>query len=387
MYRYQHKFFEKEGIYIAGPECFYTGGFHMLKAMRVRAESLGFGVTLPNDNPLDMDNPDKQKRADSIFADLKEDMDKTTVIIADLEAYRGAEADSGTIYEIGMAYAKGARCYGYTRDKRSLATKNQQAVLKDGVVYDERGNRMPYAQLPFAPSVIGSTKIVEGDFDDCLKMLMTDIEEEQKYQAYSANHSRVQLEVQCKTVVNPSRIVAESKMQRPLIYLSGFERYEADGAAAYERMKRICRSYGYEAVSPLDQAPGVDKIDTDNPYVWAANVFDNYQEQVRNCDIIIANLNDYRGYEINNDVGFECGMGFQLGKRLYGYMDHTDKLINRIPHLGAEEGYRDQTGSNVEDFDYPANLMFACSMKIFEGAFEEIIEKVIKDLEVEEERS
>ena len=31
--------------------------------------------------------------------------------------------------------------------------------------------------------------------------------------------------------------------------------------------------------------------------------------------------------------------------------------------------YRDQTGSNVEDFDYPANLMFGSSMDIFEGDF------------------
>lgn len=369
MYRYQHKIFEKEAIYIAGPECFYTNGYDALAAMRTRAESLGFGVTLPNDNPLDLDNPDKRKRADSIFRDLEEDINKTTAIIADLEAYRGAEPDSGTVYEMGMAYAKGARCYGYTRDKRSLAAKNQKAVLKDGNVYDERENIMPYAQLPFAPSIIGSTKIVEGDFDDCLKLLMVDIEEEQKFKAGRG------------MFVDHSRTVTEDQKKRPLIYLSGFERYDSKGGMIFTKMKEICSRYGYESVSPLDQAPGVEKIVTENPYIWAANVFDNYQQHVRNCDIIIANLNDYRGYEINNDVGFECGMGFQLGKRLYGFMDNTDKLINKIPHLGEEMEYRDHTGSNVEDFDYPANLMFGSSMKIFEGTFENIIEKVVKDLQ------
>lgn len=136
MYRYQHKLYEKEAIYIAGPECFYTYGYDALGAMKARANALGFGVTLPNTHPLDLENPDKQKRADSIFDDLDKVMKETTVIIADLEAYRGAEPDSGTIYELGMAYAKGARCYGYTRDKRSLATKNQKAYLKDQKVYD-----------------------------------------------------------------------------------------------------------------------------------------------------------------------------------------------------------------------------------------------------------
>ena len=46
--------FKDEKIYIAGPECFYTGGCEMLGAMRKYAESKGFGVTLPNDHPLDM---------------------------------------------------------------------------------------------------------------------------------------------------------------------------------------------------------------------------------------------------------------------------------------------------------------------------------------------
>ena len=37
--------FKDEKIYIAGPECFYTGGYEMLGAMRKYAESKGFGVT------------------------------------------------------------------------------------------------------------------------------------------------------------------------------------------------------------------------------------------------------------------------------------------------------------------------------------------------------
>lgn len=39
--------FQKEKIYIAGPECFYTGGYDMLAAMRAESIAKGFGVTLP----------------------------------------------------------------------------------------------------------------------------------------------------------------------------------------------------------------------------------------------------------------------------------------------------------------------------------------------------
>lgn len=33
--------FQKEKIYIAGPECFYTGGYDMLAAMRGRVDCKG----------------------------------------------------------------------------------------------------------------------------------------------------------------------------------------------------------------------------------------------------------------------------------------------------------------------------------------------------------
>lgn len=369
MYRYQHKMLEKEAIYIAGPECFYTHGYDMLHAMKAKAEALGFRVTLPNDHPLDLQNPDKKKRADSIFKDLKEVMNDTTVIVADLEAYRGAEADCGTIYELGMAYAKGARCYGYTRDKRSLCTKNQRAHLKEGKIFDDRDVPMPYKELPFSPAIIGSTKIIEGSFDDCLKVVITDIEEEFK--------CRGKCEKETEDFVRPEYM----KDGRPCIYLAGFERYDPEGEKVFTSIKKMCQAMGYRAVSPLDRAPGIVWADSaQHPYVKAANLFDNYQKHVRNCDVIIANLNNFRGYEISNDVAFECGMGFQLGKKLYGYIDSAARMIDRVPHLGAEMEYRDQTGSNVEDFDYPVNLMFGSSMKIFEGNFEEAIKNILKDL-------
>lgn len=369
MYRYQRSLIGKEAIYIAGPECFYKYGFDMLASMRARAEALGFSVTLPNNDPLDMENEDLQKRADSIFDNLKKIMLDTTAIVADLEAYRGSEPDSGTVYELGMAYAKGAKCYGYTRDKRSFHTKNLKTIVKDGKVIDELGNCEMYGKLPFSPCIVGSTKIVEGDFDDCLKQMIIDAEEAYKFQAGR------------NILIDHSKTVTLKDRTKPVVYLSSFERYQDDAEKIFGRMKQICEGYGFEVYTPIDKADGVRDKKTENPYMWAGQLFDNYQQHIRNCDIVIANLNDYRGYEVNNDVGFECGMAFQLGKKLYGYMDNTAPSINKIPHLGEDKEFRDHTGSNVENFNYPANLMFACSMDIFEGKFEEVIKDIAKDIQ------
>jgi len=360
--------YKNEKIYIAGPMCFYKDGDLLLNAMRRRAESMGFGVTLPNDHPLDMENPDLRKRAQSIFEDLKVVMNESTAIIANLEAFRGSEPDSGTIYEIGMAFARGIRCYGYTRDKRALTWKDQKYVLKNGLVYDEHGKLAPYKDLPFSPCVVGSTKIIEGDFDDCLKMMMVDIEEEYKMRGIRGHKDKE------KTTHGKER-----QNSHPLVYLSGPERYDEDAAEKYDMMKEICRKYGMDACSPLDWADGVTEIESNNIYTKAANMFDNWRQHVRNCDLIIANLKNYRGYECCNDTGFECGMGFQLGKVLYGYIDDMRPMKYRVPNLGEEAEFRDLNGCNVENFDYPLNLMFSCSMEIFEGNFDEVIGKIAED--------
>lgn len=360
--------FKKESIYIAGPECFYTNGDKILDAMRRKSESLNFSVSLPNDDILKLDHKDLRKNADTIFENCAKSLNESTVIIADLEAFRGSDADSGTVYELGMAYARGIRCYGYTRDKRNVVSKNQSAILKDGVIYDEAGRVHPYSDLPFSPMVIGSTKIIEGNYNDCLNMLMIDIEEEYKQKGTSTD---------CQEPLAETERAPGDKL---VVYLSGPERYDSDGADKYEAMKKICIEKALQVITPLDKAEGVETIDTDYPYTRAANEFEHYQNHVRNCDIIIANLNDFRGWECCNDTAFECGMAFQLGKKLYGYMDDTTIMKKRIPNYGEDGGNKDMCGNNVENFDYPINLMFASSMKIFEGKFEQVIEEIIKDL-------
>ena len=93
------------------------------------------------------------------------------------------------------------------------------------------------------------------------------------------------------------------------------------------------------------------EIETDCPYTKEPrNYFDSWQH-VRNCDAIIANLNDYRGYECSNDVGFECGMGIPVGKKMYGYMDDIRPAKEKIPNLGEAREYRDITGASVDKFE------------------------------------
>lgn len=360
---YYDPYWKRHTLYIAGPECFYENGYPQWYAMGGRAEMMGMQVTMPTKNKLDLSHDDLRKNADAILSNCAVCMNEATIIICDLEFYRGADVDGGSIFEAGMAYARGMYCYGFTRDLRPMKFKYQGGVLKDGVLYDRKGRVLPYQDLPFSPNVMGAFKILEGDFDDALSMVMIDILEERKRG------------IEWKPREKKRDSISGRKTIKAL--LAGPDRYMPRAEERYAEMKKICAEYGIEAISPAD---GFQQGDQDDVYKTAYNIFLNNVSHVENCDIVIADLNDFHGWEPDSDTAFECGMAFQLGKPMFGYMNDTRPMIERVPNLGAEHEYRDACGCNAENFNYPLNLMFSSSMPIYEGSFENILPKLALDL-------
>lgn len=358
-----------ESLYIAGPLCFYVNGLSMWHSWRKEAEFYGFTVSLPNDVKPEFEEGNKRSLSAAIFRNCRDSINKTTGIIANLENYRGSVPDGGTIFEVGMAYGKGCKCYAYTRDKRTEGVKYAPARYEGDKLYDLDGRVLPHKELPFGPCIVGACKIVEGSFSDALQAYRNDLEEESKLKA----NRNVKVTKTAPAVTMPCA-------DKPIVYLAGFERYDNDAAEKYAAMKEICQKHGLIAITPMDSAPGVPDIETDDVYEKAYNLFDRYQQHVRNCDVILANLNDYHGFEPNDDVAFECGMAFQLGKKLFGYMDDIGPMVNRIPSGGEEAGFRDVNGMNVENFEAPLNLMFGASYQLFDGSFEDVVKKTAEAL-------
>ena len=362
---------KKERVYIAGPMCFYKDGYPRWYSMRDRAKVKGCDVTMPSDGELVLDPVDLKKNAVTIFQNCAKCMNESTAILCNLEFYRGADVDGGSVYELGMAYAKGAHCYTYTRDKRPMFWKYQSGMMRDGIVYDLKGRVLPYGELPFSPNIIGSSKVVEGDFDDCLQVFLLDMEEKRKHAAEpvsSISYPRTQLD----------------NNGMPVVYLAGPERYDSDASEKYAEMKKLCAHHGFYAIVPTDEVHGIPAADTDDIYTNAYHTFIRQQQHVRDCDIILANLNDFHGWEPDSDTSFECGMAFQLGKKMFSYMESTQRMIDRIPNLGPDHDYRDACGCNAENFDYPINLMFSGSMPVFEGDFASALNQMIEVMNTEQ---
>ena len=89
----------------------------------------------------------------------------------------------------------------------------------------------------------------------------------------------------------------------------------------------------------MDLVDNEAAADPENPVPDpSAKPFHRYQQHVRDAISSWQTTNDFRGYEPSNDVSFECGMGYQLGKKLFGYMRDTTPCRSASPNYGESRG-------------------------------------------------
>lgn len=172
-----------------------------------------------------------------------------------------------------------------------------------------------------------------------------------------------------------------TKMENNLIkiYIAGPDVFEKDAKQIGINLKNICTKYGFEGLYPLDNEIEFTTKKETAKVIYEANI-----NLIKQADIIIANLNDFRGKEADSGTVWECGYASALGKTVYAYMNNTNTYINRFQenekHLDKEvDVYVDNMDKIIEDFDLPINLMLGCSIKqIIQGNFEDVIKYISK---------
>ena len=361
-----------EHLYLAGPVCFYPRGYSMWNKYRKQAEYHGFIVELPNDNWSSVPG---DTLAERIINNCDISMRKCTACLANIENHRGLYPDAGTVFELGMAYGLGLKCYAYTRDRRPVGVKYMGGVYRDGEIYDRDGERFFDRELPFPDALVSACKIVEGDFTDCLRVFMEDIEEESKAKA-----RRGVREERLMTAKSPHTD------ERPLVYVGDCHR----GPEAKERhrqMKQVLAEAGFDSVFPTDRAFGVDDLQRDeDPVTRAYNRFDSAQQHVRDCDIYLAVLDDHRGHEVDPNVAFESGMAYMFReKKMYGWMEDGRGMAERTGAQTRDGESFDVNGWSTEQDPFPVNMMYGRT-PIFNGvSFEEAVNKIRQEYEKEME--
>ncbi|RXJ67931.1 nucleoside 2-deoxyribosyltransferase [Halarcobacter ebronensis] len=157
------------------------------------------------------------------------------------------------------------------------------------------------------------------------------------------------------------------------IYIAGPDVFEKNSIQIGKKYVNLCKKYGFIGLYPLD-----NRIDfNQDKQKIAQDIFIANKKLIEECDIVIANLNSFRGYECDSGTVWECGYAAGLKKEVYAYLQREGDYIDQF---SAEEkveeagSFYDLNNKAIEDFNYPLNQMLSCSIKkIIIGDFEKVL--------------
>ena len=139
------------------------------------------------------------------------------------------------------------------------------------------------------------------------------------------------------------------------IYLAGPDVFEYDAKDQGTQLKKLCRQYGFEGLFPLD-----NEIDSNgNAYETAKAIREANIKLIHNADIIMANLNPFRGLEPDSGTVYEVGYATALNKPVFAYAQDRSQMIERVRTAQElnPDATRCQEGKIIEDFGLSHNLM------------------------------
>ncbi|ETD70024.1 nucleoside deoxyribosyltransferase [Pelistega indica] len=150
------------------------------------------------------------------------------------------------------------------------------------------------------------------------------------------------------------------------IYLAGFDVFRIDAIKHGEHLQQLCTQYGFTGLYPLDNhAPeGLSGAELAH-WIYQANI-----NLINQSDIVVANVNPFRGFEPDSGTVFEIGYAKAKGKTVAVYTQQQITLRSQIPHQHG----KDIQGYEVEDFGLNLNLMIACSVDYQAETFEQCLQ-------------
>lgn len=107
-----------QSVYLAGPEVFYPDARAHGQRMQLVCRDAGFTGLFPLDAQAE-----RQSRA--IYLANRQLIDRADAVVANLRDFRGFEPDSGTVWEVSYALARGKPVVGYCPTAASIAQRLQ----------------------------------------------------------------------------------------------------------------------------------------------------------------------------------------------------------------------------------------------------------------------
>lgn len=173
----------------------------------------------------------------------------------------------------------------------------------------------------------------------------------------------------------------------PKLYLAGPEVFLPNATEMAAKQVRLCEQYGFVGLHPVE----ID-VDLSDQSTAALQIYRALIPMLKECDIVVANCNAFRGVLMDDGTAYEIGFGNALGKPAYGYIEKlnsvSERTRNEYPCQQLADGQTiGQEGYLVtEDFGTSINLMMQCGMmdtggRLVEGDFEACLQAIREDLD------
>jgi len=117
-------------IYLAGPDLFFPDGQERYDRLRALCAFHGLDAVTPTDGLEESAVIGAADRAITIFQHNMHLLLSCDAVLANLSPFRGTEPDSGTVFEVAYAHARGMPVAGYTLD--GLTVEKRHILLRKG---------------------------------------------------------------------------------------------------------------------------------------------------------------------------------------------------------------------------------------------------------------
>lgn len=131
------------------------------------------------------------------------------------------------------------------------------------------------------------------------------------------------------------------------IYLAGPDVFKPNAKEIGKQLVSTVDKYGFKGLFPLyNEIPQQSSKLLTGKIIALENI-----KMIQGCDIVLANLEPFRGPSADCGTVWECAYAKGLGKKVYGYnfdsKKYKDKVIGKFAH----------DNMFVEDFDTWDNIM------------------------------
>jgi nucleoside 2-deoxyribosyltransferase len=161
------------------------------------------------------------------------------------------------------------------------------------------------------------------------------------------------------------------------IYLAGPDVFRKNAISRLNSLKRMTDFHGHSGMVPFDNK--IPILPTDTKTQIGSKIFFANVELMDNAQVIIANLDPYRGPGVDDGTAFEIGYGYAKGIRIYGYTTLMDMELKDITTMMFDLE-KQKKYSELEDFGNTCNLMISDSIKASGGAIFKTLEECLMHL-------